>query len=503
MSREPALPGSAPLPADRAEGTVSGAWLMALLLSGCAFTPGYNAPRVVPPSASVATAATTNAPLFDSLARAGQLAAPLPPGATFDATGALALAWLDVMRDTTLVRLVRTALQDNQEIHGAIARVNEYRAIAGSARSHLLPELDANASVSTNQVVFGGSPPTAYRAVRATADLQWELDFWGRIRKGVAASEADLAARSSDEQAIALTLVADVANAYLELLEAREDRELAQRALASRQATLGLARQRFAQGVISELDVRQFEADVAGAASSVAQFTRVASQQEHALSLLLGHPPGPLTGGGTLDAAITAAAVPESIPAAMLLRRPDVMSAERALAAEQARIGATRAAILPRFLITGDYGRQAPNAADLFGSDHEIYTLQLGVSVPLFAGGRAGSELAAARARIDQARARYEQVVLRALSEAADALVGVRSNREQLAALTAQANALRQAYRLAERRYEGGIASYLEVLEAQRGLFASELAVTQGRRVYLEATVRLYQALGGRWTGAP
>jgi multidrug efflux system outer membrane protein len=473
------------------------------LLGACAFTPGYNAPRAIPATTSVTTPATTSVPLFDSLAGAVHLPAPLPPGAAFEATGTQALAWLDVLRDTTLVRLVRTALQDNQDIRAAIARVDEYRALAGSARSHLFPELDANASASTNQIVFAGSPPIAYKAIRATVDLQWELDFWGRIRKGVAASEADLAARSEDERAMVLTLVAEVADAYLELLEAREARDVSQRALTSRQATLGLARQRYSQGVISELDVRQFEADVAGAASSVAEFTRSASQKEHALSLLLGHAPGPLVGGGTLDAAVMAAAVPDSIPATMLLRRPDVMSAERALAAEQARAGATRAAILPRFLITGEYGGQAPSASDLFGVDHEVYTLQLGVSVPLFAAGRVGSELAAARARIDQARAHYEQAVLRALSEAADALVGVRTARDQVAALTAQATALRDAYRLAERRYEGGIASYLEVLDAQRGLFGAELALTQGRRYYLEATVRLYQALGGRWNGPP
>jgi outer membrane protein, multidrug efflux system len=500
MTRAPFAPR--PLGGCEAEHTVAIASLMLLLSTGCALTPGYNPPRTVPPSASVATAASTNAALYDSLARDGQLPVPLPPGAAFDATSTQALAWLDVLHDTTLVRLVSTALQDNQDIRGAIARVNEYRALAGSARSQLFPEVDANGSVSTNQIVFGGSPPTAYKAIRATADLQWELDFWGRIRKGVAASEADLAARSDDERAMVLTLVADVADAYLELLEAREERGVSERALVSRQATSGLARQRFAQGVISELDVRQFEADVAGAAASVAEFTRTASQKEHALSLLLGHAPGPLVGGGTLDASVVATAVPDSVPAAMLLRRPDVMSAERALAAEQARTGATRAAVLPRFLITGEYGWQSPSASDVFGADHEVYTLQLGVSVPIFAGGRAGSELAAARARIDQARARYEQAVLRALSEAADALVGVRTAREQLAALTAQANALRDAYRLAERRYEGGIASYLEVLDAQRGLFGAELAVTQGRRFYLEATVHLYQALGGRWNGA-
>ena len=472
---------------------------VAFALASCAGNPAYNAPRTVPASAQVATGATTSAPLFDSLARAAQLPPPVPPGAAFAATATAAVAWLDVLRDTTLVSLVRTALRDNQDIRVAVARVNEYRALTGSARSGLFPLVTANASASTNQIAIGASSPIAYKAIRATADLQWELDFWGRIRQGAAAAEADQAMRAEDERALALTLVAQVSYAYLELLESREALDVAQRALTSRQATLGLARQRFAQGVISELDVRLFEADVAGAASSVAQFTRVSAQREHAISLLLGRTPAAVATGGTLDGSMVALAAPDSVPAAMLLRRPDVLSAERALAAEQARFGATRAAVLPRFVITGQYGRQSPSVSEVFGADHEIYAAQIGVSIPLFAGGRQSSELDAGRARIEQARGRYEQSVLRAVNEAADALIALRTDRQQLAALTAQATALRDAYRLANRRYEGGIASFLEVLEAQRSLFAAELAATQSRRAYLEATVELYKALGGSW----
>ncbi len=470
-----------------------------LAVAACARNAEYNTPHTIPAASQVSVGAATNAPLVVSLGRTAELPATLPPGDAFSATANAALAWLDVLRDTSLVALVRDAMRDNQDMRAAVARVNEYRALTGTARSQLFPEIDANASASKNQVIFGAPPAIAYNAIRVTADLQWELDFWGRIRLGVAASEADQAARSEDERALALTLVAQVADAYLELLEAREALDVSQRTLASRQSTLGLARQRYAQGVISELDVRQFEADVSGAASSVAQFTRVASQHEHAISLLTGRGPAPVAAGGTLVGSVAAVAAPDSVPATMLLRRPDVLSAERALAAEQARFGATRAAILPRFLITGEYGRQSPSASDVFGSDHEIYTAQIGVSIPLFAGGRQSSELEAGRARIDQARAHYEQAVLRAVNEAADALVDVRTQRDQLAALTAQANSLRDAFRLAERRYEGGIASYLEVLDAQRSLFTAELAGTQSRRAYLEATVELYKALGGTW----
>jgi multidrug efflux system outer membrane protein len=475
------------------------AGLMVLSLCACAVTPAYNPPRSMPASGSIGAGTPPDAPVFDSLARVVQL----PPAATPGATPVQENVALGVLHDSVLARLVSTALRENQDLRAGAARIDEYRAQVGSARSELFPELDGNASASTNQIAIGASPPIAYKALRATADLKWELDFWGRIRKGVAAADADRAARDDDLEALKLTIVADVSDGYLELLSAREERDVSQRAFESRQSTLGLARQRFAQGVISELDVRQFEADVAGAASSVAQFTRIASQREHALSLLLGQGPGPIAGGGTLDAAITSIGVPDSVSASLLVRRPDVMSAERALAAEQARMGSIRAAILPRFMITSEYGTQSPTASQLFGAEHEVYALQLGMSVPLFAGGRQSSELAAERARIEQARAHYEQVVLRAASEAADALVGVRTGRQQLAAQTAQANALRDGYRLAQRRYEGGIASYLEVLDAQRGLFAAEIATSESRRSYLEAVVALYKALGGRWTGMP
>lgn len=468
------------------------------LLGACAIGPAHHVPEVVPATSRIGSAPSPNAPLFDSLSRAAQLPAPAP-GAAFESQAVDAVAWLDVLHDTALVALVQSALRDNRDIHAALGRVDEYRAMVGTARSMLFPEVDANASASTNQIAIGASPPIAYKAIRATADLQWEIDFWGRLRKGVAAAEADREEQANDERALVLTLVGNIADGYLELLELRDDLAVSQSTLASRQSTLNLARQRFAQGLISELDVRQFEADVAGAASSVAQYTRLASQKEHALALLAGRAPGALVGAGRLDSAVVAVAVPDSVPASLLLRRPDVLSAERALAAATARVGETIAAVLPRFTITGEYGRQAPTTTDLFGQEHEIYALQAGVSMPIFAGGRQTSELNAAHARVTQARARYEQAVLTALNEAADALIAVRSGRDQLAAQAAQTNALRDAYRLAERRYEGGISSYLDVLDAQRSLFTAELALLQVRREYLEATVQLYKALGGRW----
>jgi multidrug efflux system outer membrane protein len=296
-----------------------------------------------------------------------------------------------------------------------------------------------------------------------------------------------------------LSLVSDVATGYLSLLELDQERSIAERTLASRQATLELARQRFKQGLTSELDVRQFEAQVAVPAGTLAQAERLRAEQEHQLSLLLGEAPSTVTRGGTLTHAVSALIVPDSLPATLLARRPDVQQAERAFAAATARIGVAEAARLPTFSISGYYGSQVPKAGDLFTSNGEIYQALAGVSLPIFSGGRLVNETRVARARADQARSQYEQSVLLALREASDALVGVRTARDQVASQQTQAQALRRALQLAELRYRTGVASYLEVLDAQRSLFDAELGLSQAQLRQLAAAVQLYRALGGSW----
>jgi outer membrane protein, multidrug efflux system len=471
------------------------------LAAGCAVGPGYSPPAVAPAVHAVAPPPAPEAPLFDSLAARAAAEEPATALPVFDAQAVDAATWLDVIHDTVLVDLVRTALHDNRDLQEAIARVREYRALVTTSRSPLFPEIDLNGSASTQQAVFGSFGALKYDALRVTSDLQWELDFWGRLRRGLGAARADRDARVEDQRAVGLTLVADVATAYLELLELRENLTVARRTLTTRRTTLDLAQRRYAQGLISELDVRQFEAELAAPAARVAEFTRDLSRKEHQLSILVGRAPGPIPTGSTLDAAVAAVVVPDSVTADVLLRRPDVRRADRELAAATNRIGLALGTRLPRIVVTGQYGSQTPNSKDLFTKGSEVYGVQLGLSMPLFDGGRGKANVEAARARAEQARARYEKIVLTAMGETADALVGVRTNRDQLAALSTQAIALRDALRLAQRRYEGGIASYLEVLDAQRSLFAAELALTSARRQYLVATVQLYKAIGGRWTG--
>ena len=349
-------------------------------------------------------------------------------------------------------------------------------------------------------MAFGSTLIPPYSAWRGTADLSWELSFWG-TQSGIAAANADLASQEAAERATVLSLVSDVATAYLQLLELDQERAIAGQTLSSRQATLALARERFGRGLISELDVRQFEAQVAVPAARLAQVELLEAQQEHYLDVLLGEGPAPIPRGTTLAAAARAVVVPDSVPAALLARRPDVEAAERAYAAATARIGLADAARLPTFAVTASWGTQAPTVGTMFATPNRVYQLLGGISIPIFSGGRLVDETRVARAQAEQARARYEQTLLVALGEAGDALAGVRAARDEAAAEETQATALRRALELAELRYSTGVSNYLEVLDAERSLFDAQLAASQAQLGQLTAAVQLYKALGGSWTG--
>ncbi len=491
---------------------------VAAALAGCAVGPAY---RAVPPVASGAQVGAANTPpatraFFDSLASARRVDSLTPRDSTM--TPALAagapitliplradpaadLAWLDLLRDTTLIRFVRTALAQNRDLQLAAARIREYRALVGVARAPLFPSIGVSASASTNKIGQGSAAPVSFDALSVTGDLAWELDFWGRTRRGVEAANADLAGQEAASRAVVLSLVSDVSTAYLQLLELDQERLIAEQTVASRQTTLALARKRFSQGLISELDVRQFEAQVSAPAATLAQVERQRAETEHQLDVLLGQTPHeiPRDSLHSLTLAAAALSVPDSIPGALVSRRPDMQQAERALAAATARVGVAQAARLPTITVGGSYGSQAAATGALFKSNSEVYQLQGGISFPLFTGGRLVNQSRAASARMDQARAQYEQTALNALREAGDALVGARTARDEVAAQQTQAQALRRAVHLAELRYRTGVASYVEVLQAQRDLFTAELALSQAELRQLTSAVQLYRALGGSW----
>ena len=223
-------------------------WVPGLLLvlgTGCAVGPSYQEPAVAPAGTAVGLSARPDSmrAFFDSLATADSATAGAPRTLQPDSAD---LAWLAILKDSTLLRLVNLAVRENRDVQTAVARIREFRAQLGVARADLFPELSANASASTNQIALGAFEPVAFDALRVTADLQWELDFWGRIRRGVQASRADLQGQEAAYRATLLSLVSDVSTAYLELLELGQEEAIAERTLATRRAALTLARSRFA-----------------------------------------------------------------------------------------------------------------------------------------------------------------------------------------------------------------------------------------------------------------
>ena len=486
--------------------------LLGLTVAGCAVGPSYKRPDTGAPvnwrPASVI--ADSLHPFYDSLATHRDTIALIPgEAAGQDTNAAMALqantvpelAWFDLLADPALRELIDSALVENRDMRIAVARIDEFRGLAGVAKSELFPQLFLNGEGGRVKNRLGTA--VHYNYLQVTADLQWELDFWGRIRRSSEAAKSDLLASQESQRVVILSLVGDVAIAYLRLRQLDLSLEVSRRTLAANLETLRLARRRFNEGLISELDVRRFESSVAAPAVSVAQFEGQITQTENLLSLLVGRNPGSIVRGRPLTEVLGTLTVPAQLPESLLERRPDVREAEAALHAATARIGAAKGAQLPVISVTGDYGTFATRTSDLGKSQSETYQIFGGVSIPIFTGGRLGSQVDVAEARAEQARYGYEQTVLIALREAEDALAGVRSSRNQVIAEQTQVDALRRALHLAELRYQAGASSYLDLLDAQRSLFVAELELADAQGQEATAAVTLYRALGGGWPVSP
>ncbi len=495
--------------------------LALLIVAGCAVGPNYKRPPVetAPQWRAPSKSEDSVRTFFDSLAGGKNLIAPpaaqsdTPSGAatvrrpdwraSFESRpldASTGLSWAELIKDDALQALIDTAVRNNRDVRVAIATIAEFRAEYGVAKASYYPRIDGVASGGREKIVVVPGTTEAFNAVQITANLQWELDFWGRLRRNSQAARAEYLASEEGRRSVILTLVSDVATAYLQLRELDLDLEIAQRTLSSRQQTLALALRRYQQGLISELDVRQFESEVDNSAVSIADFQRRIAQQENALSVLVGHTPGAVARGRSLTEVLGTFILPTELPADLIARRPDVRQAEEALVAANARVGASQAALFPTVSLSSQYGTQGDKLSNTFQKNGDIYQIFGGISIPLFRGGALRSALSASRARAEQARFSYEQATLVARREAEDAYVGVRTSRDQAVAQQRQVDALRRAFDLANRRYQNGVSSYLEVLDAERNLFTSELALTQAQRLELVSGVQLYKALGGGWT---
>ena len=414
--------------------------------------------------------------------------------------------WFDVFRDDRLQELVREALVHNYDLREAVARIDLATANLGLVRSEQFPTVVGSADVTTLGRSRDGelTLPEPLPKSRSFGSvllnlLTFELDIWGRLRKQTQAARADLLATEEARKAVITTIVSDVAASYFRLREFDFELEIARRTLTSRQESLRIIKLREERGISNMLEVRQGEELVYDATEVIPALERSIEQQENFLSLLVGKNPGPIIRGLALIDEQMPPSVPAGLPSDLLVRRPDIRATEQSLIAAGARIEVARKAYFPRISLSGFLGFESSSLSNLFSPSRTVWGFIPQVTQPIFTGGRLKSNVRFTQAQRDLLLVDYERTVTNAFREVSDALVAHRKLREVRVQRELLVATLRDRVRLAYLRYNGGVSTLLEPLDADRNLFDAELSLAQARRDELLTVVQLYKALGGGW----
>jgi NodT family efflux transporter outer membrane factor (OMF) lipoprotein len=459
------------------------ALVMSVSLASCAMGPNYKRPFVEVPAVHRGQAQPTSASLAD-------------------------MKWFDVFGDDQLTNLIGTALTDNFEMRIAAERVLQARAAFGITRANQFPTADVSAGVNAVRSSQTGATPipagtdATVNYVQAGFSVGWELDVWGRLRRLSEAARARYLATEEARHGVTTTLVADVTERYLALRELDLELDIARRTRDLANDALRLVEARRTGGVASALDVRQAEQLLFTAAAQIASVEREIAQAENALSLLLGRTPGNVARGRPLEAFHAPPNVPAGLPSSLLERRPDIRQAEQELDAANAQIGAAKAEYFPRIALTGFFGAQSRALADLISGPAVVASAALGATAPIFNAGRTRKNVELTEAIQREATVNYQRAIYTALREVADSLAAHTKTSEERQQQERLVVTLQDSARLALERYQGGVDSYLPVLDAQRNLFQGELDLARLRQRELAAIVQLYRALGGGWLEA-
>lgn len=452
---------------------------LAAALGGCALTPAYQRPEApvaaaYPGAGAAATAA------------AGPLAADID--------------WRIFFSDARLRGLIDLALRNNRDLRMAVLNIEQARAQYGIRDADRFPTLGVSAAASRTPTTSGGIASSYSVALGLTA---WEIDFFGRIASLKDAALAQYLATDESRKAAQISLIGAVAGVWLSLLADEEQIAITRQTLASREDSVKLVRLRFDNGVASELDLRQAQSLVEAARVALSQWQRQRALDQNLLTLLAGQPLPPellsVPSAGALSGAPAMPDVPAGLPSDLLAKRPDIRAAEQQLIAANANIGAARAAFFPRISLTAGVGTVSNELSGLFAGGSYGWTFAPQLVLPLFDAGRNQAGLDSARAGRELAVAQYEKSIQSAFREVADALAGRATFGEQLRSQQAQADAEEARLRLTDLRYRNGVASHLDLLDAQRALFAARQAVIQVRLQQLQNQVTLYKVLGGGW----
>lgn len=459
--------------------------LASAALAGCSFAPVYRQPSL------------PVAPVYGEA-----------PEGTQRATD---IAWRDYFGDPRLRAYLDAALTNNRDLAASLARIAEARAQYRIQDAARLPQIDLSGAGTRTRTPLdvaggGGDPAAGTNPSSITTNVYqadvgvsaFELDLWGRVRNLSDAARANYLASIEGARAFRLSLISSVAAAYFQLRAGEEQIALAERTVASRQEGAEIARIRMDAGVTSSVDYDQSMTLLTQARTDLAQVQRTTAQIENLLTVLIGGPlAAPPPPARAIDDQGLFTEIEAGLPSALLTNRPDILQAEQQLRAANANIGAARAAFFPSISLTGNYGFASTDLGDLFKGSTQSWSFGGFLNLPIFDAGRRNADLGVTKARRDQAVAGYQKAVQTAFREVSDALVGRRRFREQIAA---QVDAVAAQTRLAETarlRYDNGIALYLEVLDAERNLFASEQQLLQLRSAELQNAVSLYIALGG------
>ncbi|MEW6441174.1 MAG: efflux transporter outer membrane subunit [bacterium] len=447
-------------------------------LSGCAIGPDYERPAVdTPPSWRV------EEPEARELANT---------------------AWWEQFGDPVLNELIQTALKENKDLKIAAARIEEFYGRYVVTRAAMFPQIGAGATGGRERLSEQGAVPVAPGVHNPGSFWElflsgsWEIDVWGRLRRATEAAKASLLATEEGRRTVILTLVSSVAGSYVNLRSLDRQLEIAEKTAKAREGSYDLFKRRFEGGTISELELSQVKSLYEQALASIPPLQKLIAQQENALSVLLGRNPGPVPRGKTIDE-LTLPAVPAGLPSELLERRPDLRQAEEFLVAANAQIGVARAAYFPAISLTGLFGWSSRELSDLFTGPAKTWSWAVPIAQPVFTAGAISGQVKAAVAIQQEALVGYQQVIQAAFREVEDALVDQRRSREQLEAQTREVEALAQTVHFARVRFDNGYTSFIEVLDAERSLFETDLARIQTKGILFQSLVNCYKSMGGGW----
>lgn len=456
-----------------------------LAAAGCAVGPNYRKPEVEAPPQWKTTVD----------ARYWQPAAPRD-----DAPHE---AWWDVFDDSQLASLERQALEANQDIRQAVARVEQARAIARVRASEFAPSLTLNPSAEKfkrSRSGIGGAGSFEAETYEVPFDLSYEVDLWGRVRRSFEAARAEAAASQAAQRFVLLTVTTEVARQYFLLRQLDAEAEILHRTMELRGRALQMAQDRAEAGVVSALDVARAGTEMSTAEAELLDVRRRRAEVENALAVLCGRN----ASGFSLEAApLTLDALPPEIPpglpSTLLERRPDVAEAERLLAAANAQIGVAEAAYFPVLRLTGSAGYVSGELDSIFDTANQIWSLGPSLSLPIFGISRTMANVSATHAAHNQAFAAYQQRVLTAFSDVENALANLQWLGQQAQAQAQVVDASRDAASLSDSRYRQGLVSYLESVDAERQRLHAERGAVQILTQRLISSVLLIKSLGGSW----